>query len=107
MGKNSIIRADVTPLAAGCHLCDNALECDDDRASVFNFLAILPVGFCYKATAASGCFPYGTTDRNVTGLGRLDTSIRLSTAYCVCDVLVVGGCIRTIRSLNSFFRLTS
>lgn len=97
-GQKLNIRADVTSIAEGLNL--SAINTFGgvvgDRASVLNyFSAFLPVGFYYKTFLNKKQFPFWERMiRNMTGLGKVDTStprIRTAKRYDFCDVLVIGA----------------
>lgn len=97
-GEKLNVRADVTPIAAGMSLSavNTFGGAVGDRASVINwFSAFLPVGFYYKAFHNRQLFPFWERlIRQMTGLGRLDTStprLRTPKRYDFCDVLVIGA----------------
>ena len=97
-GQKLNVRADVTQLEPGMTLSavNTAGGVTSDRASVVNFFApFLPVGFYYKAFHTKRLFPFWERlIRNMTGLGKLDTStphIRTPKRYDFCDVLVIGA----------------
>jgi sarcosine oxidase, subunit alpha len=93
------IRADVTPIEAGMNLSaiNTFGSVTRDRANVIDlFSAFLPVGFYYKTFHENKrLFLFWERKiRNLTGLGKVDTSaprVYTSKRYDFCDVLVIGA----------------
>src|SRR5262249_20452947 len=98
-GTHTNLRGDSLPIRLGLDVraVNTAGGLPRDRLRFTEwFSAFLPVGFYYKAFhTPRRLFPfYERQMRKVAGLGRLDSTARLSgepKEYATCDVLVVGA----------------